>query len=67
MSAIINGIVKYINDPGLGVPVGDTSISLLLYTDDIIHVLIADSESKLQTILDTIHEWHVLIITLKYK
>ena len=45
-SAFINDIVKDINDLGFGIPVGDTSILLLLYADDI--VLIADSARMVQ-------------------
>lgn len=48
---------------------GDIKISLLMYADDI--VLLADSEDKLQCMLDTLHrwcqKWRVLINTTKSK
>ena len=50
-----NDLVQEVNDLDLGIPMGDTKISLLMYADDI--VLVADSELHLQTMLNTLHEW----------
>ena len=41
----INDLPRDINDVGCGISVGDTSLSILLYADNI--VLIADSKLKL--------------------
>lgn len=64
-----NDLVKEINDLNLGIKVGDTYVSILMYSDDI--VLLADSEGKLQTMLNTLHNWckrwRVLINTSKSK
>lgn len=68
-SIFANDVAAEINDLDIGIPIGDTKLSLLMYADDI--VLMADSEEKLQTMLDTIHNWckrwRVLINTDKSK
>ena len=51
----INDLTRDINDVGSGISVGDTPLSILLYTDDI--VLIADSEVKLQSLLTRLDQW----------
>ena len=45
----INDLTCHINDVGSGISVGDTSLSILLYADDI--VFMANSELKLQSLL----------------
>ena len=68
-SVFANDLVQEINDIDLGVPTGDIKVSLLMYADDI--VLIADSELKLQNMLNTLHDWckrwRVLINSSKSK
>jgi hypothetical protein len=68
-SIFANDLAEEIKDLDLGVPMDDIKISLLMYADDI--VLISDSEEKLQTMLNTIHDWckkwRVLINTSKSK
>ena len=39
----------------IGVPVGDETVCVLLYADDI--VLLADSVNNLQSLLDEVHLW----------
>ena len=51
----INDLTRHINDVGSGTSVGNTSLSILLYADDI--VLIADSELKLQSLLARLDQW----------
>ena len=51
----INDLTCHINDVGSGISVGDTSLSILLYADDI--VLMADSELKLQSLLTRLDQW----------
>jgi hypothetical protein len=51
----INDLADTICNLNLGIDIGLTKISILLYADDI--VIIAESENELQTILDTVHEW----------
>lgn len=48
-------MVEEINSLSAGVQINDISISLRMYADDI--VLIADSEVKLQSMLDKLQEW----------
>ena len=68
-SLFINDLVSEINGLGLGIDLNGTNISLLLYADDI--CFLAKSETDLQTILDTLHnwckKWRVLINTEKSK
>ena len=54
-SVFANDLVQEVNDLDLGISMGDARISLLMYADDI--VLVADSELKLQTMLNTLHDW----------
>ena len=65
----VNDLVDEIRDLDLGVKVDHTSISMLLYADDI--VFIAESEDNLQVMLDKMHEWckkwRVLVNTDKSK
>ena len=51
----INDLTRHINDVGSGISVGDTSLSILLYADDI--VLMEDSELKLQSLLTRLDQW----------
>ena len=39
----------------IGVPIGDETVCVLLYADDI--VLLADSVDNLQSLLDRVHLW----------
>ncbi len=68
-SVFINDLVSDINGLDLGMDVGDSKLSILMYADDI--VLMSDSEINLQRMLDTLHEWckkwRVLINTNKSK
>ncbi len=54
-SIFINYLVLEIKDVGLGNPVHDMLIYVLLYADDI--VLLAETEPQLQTILNKLIEW----------
>jgi hypothetical protein len=54
-SVFANDLIKEINDLDLGITMGNVKLSLLLYADDI--VFMADSEAKLQRMLDTLHDW----------
>ena len=51
----INDLTRHINDVGSGISVGDSSLSILLYADDI--VLMADSELELQFLLTRLDQW----------
>ena len=51
----INDLAQLIKALGKGVKVGPDRISILLYADDI--VLLAESETDLQTMLDAMYEW----------
>ena len=51
----IDDLTRHVNDVGSGISVGDTSLSILLYADDI--VLIADSELMLQSLLTRLDQW----------
>ena len=68
-SVFANDLVREVNDLDLGVSMGESRVSLLLYADDI--ALVANSEEDLQTMLNTLHEWcrrwRVLINTNKSK
>ena len=61
--------LSIINDLDLGIDIGGEKLSILLYADDI--CLIAESEEKLQAMLDMLHiwckNWQVLINTDKSK
>ena len=66
-SIYINDLAEYIESLNAGVNDGDTRISLLLYTDDI--VLIAPTAEKLQSMLDIVAklcgEWSLQIYCKK--
>ena len=51
-----NDLVKEVNDLDIGMKVEELKLSILMYADDI--VLMSDSEEKLQTMLDTVHNWY---------
>ena len=51
----INNLVETINNLGLGVDIGQEKVSILLYADDL--VLIAETETDLQILLDTLSGW----------
>jgi hypothetical protein len=51
----INDLATEINRLNLGVKVGDEFVNILLYADDI--VIIADNETNLQNMLDTVYKW----------
>ena len=53
----ISDLTRHINDVCSGISLGDTPLSILLYADDIVHVLIADSELKLQSLLTRLDQW----------
>ena len=65
----INDLTRHKNDVGSGISVGDTSLSILLYADDI--VLMADSELKLQSLLTGLDlrckQWGLVISATKSK
>ena len=54
-SIFIDDLVKEINNLGLGISVGDTKVSALLYADDI--AVISLTEQDMQRLLDTLHDW----------
>jgi hypothetical protein len=54
-SIYLNDLAREINDLNAGVDVNGTCISILLYADDI--VLLAPSEDKLQSMLNTLTLW----------
>ena len=51
----LNDLAKEIKDMGLGVPLDDINVPILLYADDI--VLISENESNLQKMLDHVEFW----------
>ena len=51
----VNSLAIAIKDTGLGVDIGEGCMPILLYADDI--VLIAESETDLQSLLDVLDEW----------
>ena len=68
-SIFVDDLVKEINELGLGINVGDETLSMLLYADDI--VMVARNEQEMQILLDKLHDWcrrwRVLINTDKSK
>ena len=54
-SLYINELAKSINNLNLGIKVGNSKVSILLYADDM--VLIAKSEKDLQKMLDCMNLW----------
>ena len=48
-------MVNLITSLGIGVNIGDDIVSVLLYADDL--VLLAESETDLQILIDLLHEW----------
>ena len=51
----INDMVNSITSLGIGVNIRDDIVSVLLYADDL--VLLAESETDLQILIDLLHEW----------
>ena len=51
----INDMVNSITSLGIGVNIGDEVVSVLPYADDL--VLLAESETDLQILIDLLHEW----------
>ncbi len=68
-SIFVNDLVSEINDLDLGVTIGDSKLSMLLYADDIVFISLC--EANLQRMLDCLNEWckrwRVLINTSKSK
>ena len=54
-SIFINTLIDDINNLGIGIIINEIIIGILCYADDII--LLAESEGKLQTLLNTFHLW----------
>ena len=54
-SVFIGDLVDEINKLGLGINIGESKLSLLLYADDII--LMAENECDMQKMLDKLHDW----------
>ena len=54
-SLYLNDFCDDIQNLNLGVPVGEESLSMLLYADDV--CLIAETEMDLQRMLDALHSW----------
>ena len=53
----INDLAVKIKDMNIGVTVGDTSIPLLLYADDV--AVLSNNVEDMQAMLNVIHEWCV--------
>ena len=51
----VNDIVQSLSELGVGIDIGGEKLSILLYADDI--VLLAESESDLQKMLDVLNVW----------
>ena len=51
----VNNLTSEVKSLSCGVKLGDTTISILLYADDI--VLISESEDSLQKMLDVVNNW----------
>ena len=51
----INDLAIDIKNLGLGIPIGNRKIPILLYADDI--AILAENESDLQKLLNKLHEW----------
>ena len=51
----VNTLATEIKELNCGIKIGDTTVSILLYADDI--VLIAETETSLQKMLDTVYKW----------
>jgi hypothetical protein len=51
----INDLVTLISSFDIGIDIGDEKLSILLYADDV--VLLAESESDLQALLNALHSW----------
>ena len=51
----VNSIADKINTLGMGVKIGTTSISILMYADDI--VLLSETENGLQMMLNELYTW----------
>ena len=51
----VNTLAAEIKELNCGIKIGDTTVSILLYADDI--VLIAETETSLQKMLDTVYKW----------
>ena len=68
-SIFIDDLVREINTLNLGIDIKSRRISILLYADDI--VMLANNESDMQTLLNTLHtwcqRWRMLINTEKSK
>ena len=57
----INDLVAEVNKQNLGIKVGNLQIAILLFADDI--VLMAESEQKLQSLLNVVHKWCLINIS----
>ena len=55
VSIFTNDIIHEINELDIGIDLGGTKVSILMYADDI--VLVSDTEAKLQTMLDLLDDW----------
>ena len=55
MHLVINDLAIDIKNLGLGIPIGNRKIPILLYADDI--AILAENESDLQKLLNKLHEW----------
>ena len=51
----MNNLASEVKSLNCGVKLGDTTISILLYADDI--ALISESEDSLQRMLDVVNNW----------
>jgi hypothetical protein len=51
----INDLVTLISSFDIGIDIGDEKLSILLYADNV--VLLAESESDLQALLNALHSW----------
>ena len=51
----INDLAETLTQTGVGIPIGDKKMPVLMYADDL--VLLAQSDDELQLLLNTLHKW----------
>ena len=51
----INDLAETLTQTGVGIPIGDKKMPVLMYADDL--VVLAQSDDELQLLLNTLHKW----------